>query len=70
MADDKKESGGVMEDVAFVVGGLIILVVIWFLLGGPGRADLKGLFLAPPAPLGTGESYGPQFGEPASSTNQ
>lgn len=71
MADDEKKAGSsVMEDALFVFGGLAVLVVVWYLLGGPGRADLKGLFLAPPAPLGSGEAYGPQFGEPTPTTTQ
>jgi hypothetical protein len=71
MADEeKKPSSSVTEDALFVFGGLAVLVVVWYLLGGPGRADLKGLFLAPPAPLGSGEAYGPQFGEPSTTTLQ
>lgn len=73
MADEKK-SGGPAQDAFFIIGGVVILVVVWFASGGPERADLKGIFLAPPAPLGTGESYGPQVGQPApwspTTTNQ
>lgn len=50
------------EDALFFFGILVVLVVLWFLAGGPGKADLRGLFLAPPAPLGTGDAYGPQVG--------
>ena len=65
MADEKKSGGGPVELALFLFGGLAVLVVLWFVNGGPERADLKGKFLAPPAPLGTGESYGPQIGERA-----
>ena len=61
MADEPKGPGP-MGDLMFVVGGLIVLVVLWYANGGPSRAKLNGLFLAPPAPLGNGESYGPQIG--------
>ena len=74
MADEKKSGGGPVELALLLFGALAVLVVLWFVNGGPERADLKGLFLTPPAPLGTGESYGPQIGEPApwapTSTNQ
>jgi hypothetical protein len=62
-----EEGGGhhPIQDVLFIVGLLLVLIVLWFVNGGPERADLKGIFLEPPPPLGTGESYGPEFGEPA-----
>lgn len=62
MADEKKPAGSPYEILWFmlaVVGGLIFL---WVWQGGPERADLRGIFLAPPPPLGTGEAYGPEFG--------
>lgn len=46
----------------FVFGGFALLVLIWYMTGGPSRADLRGIFLSPPAPLGTGDAYGPQIG--------
>lgn len=63
MAEEKEHNP--MSDVFFVVGALGVLIVLWFATGGPERADLRGIFLAPPAPLDTGEAYGPQVGEPA-----
>jgi len=48
-----------IEMLIFVFGGFAVLVALWLFLGGPKHADLKGLFLAPPPPLGTGKSYGP-----------
>ena len=60
MAEEKGPSA--TEDALFFFGILAVLVVLWFLAGGPGKADLRGLFLAPPAPLGTGDAYGPQVG--------
>ncbi len=51
-----------MGDAFVFLGILAILVALWFMSGGPGKADLRGLFLAPPAPLGSGEAYGPQVG--------
>jgi hypothetical protein len=46
------------------------LVLLWYFAGGPGKADLRGLFLAPPTPLGTGEAYGPTFGDETPTTSQ
>lgn len=50
--------------VFFVVGLLGVLVILWFYNGGPERADLRGIFLAPPPPIDSGDAYGPQLGEP------
>jgi hypothetical protein len=63
MAEEKKHDP--MQDVYFVGGILLILIAVWFFSGGPERADLRGIFLAPPEPLGTGDAYGPEIGEPA-----
>ncbi len=60
MADEPKPD--VMADALWFVGILAVLVALWYFAGGPGKADLRGLFLAPPAPLGSGDAYGPQFG--------
>lgn len=62
MADDPKPRN-VMNDVYFFVGILAVLVLLWYFSGGPSRSDLRGIFLSPPQPLGTGEAYGPQPGE-------
>ena len=61
MADEN--GGGVndMEMLIFVFGGFAVLVALWFFLGGPKHADLRGVFLAPPAPLGGGNAYGQQL---------
>ncbi len=61
MADEPKGPTGV-EDGLLFIGGFILLVIIWYFAGGPGKADLRGLFLAPPPPLGSGDAYGPQLG--------
>ena len=65
MADEeKKEEGHPMQIVLFVVAILGALIVLWYYNGGPSRADLRGIFLAPPAPIGTGDAYGPQLPDP------
>lgn len=65
MAEEKKEGGQSAGQAALSVLGMIaILVILWFANGGPERADLRGIFLAPPAPVGPGNSYGPQVGQP------
>ena len=65
MADEKK-GGGPVEDLFFIVGVIVVLVVLWFATGGPKRADLRGIFLHPPAPLDTGGAYGPTVGNSSS----
>jgi hypothetical protein len=63
--DDKKPAGQTAGQAALSVLGMIaILIILWFANCGPSRADLRGLFLAPPAPVGPGTSYGPQVGQP------
>lgn len=67
----EKEAGhDPMKDLYFVLGGLLILIVLWFFSGGPERADLRGIFLAPPPPLDSGDAYGPQVGGSATSTEE
>jgi len=40
---------------------LILLWFIWFFTGGPQKYESKaGPFLKPPAPIDTGEIYGPK----------
>ena len=61
MADDKPAPHDPMKDVWFVVGVLAVIVFFWVMAGGPGKTDLRGIFLNPPAPVGNGDAYGPQF---------
>ena len=61
MAEEKKGPGPI-GDALFILGILLVLVVLWFASGGASRADLRGIFLHPPAPIDTGGSYGPQIG--------
>ena len=68
MADDEKKGSTPAEDALFFFCALVILVALWYFAGGPGKTDLRGIFLSPPEPLGTGDAYGPQFGVDASST--
>lgn len=63
MAEEKKkaEGGSDFEILWFIFGGLGVLIFIWWWMGGPERADLRGIFLSPPPEVGgTGESYGPE----------
>lgn len=59
---DEPSSGSPWEIVLFVGAILLVLVILWYRNGGPDKADLRGLFLAPPAPIGNGGAYGPQVG--------
>ena len=61
MAEEHKGPGPV-EDLLFIVGIIVVLVVLWFAMGGNKKADIRGIFLHPPAPVGTGGSYGPTIG--------
>ena len=54
---DEPESGGPYEIILFVGGILLVLVLLWYYNGGPDKADLRGLFLAPPMPVGIGDPY-------------
>jgi hypothetical protein len=61
MAD---ENGGGVSDIEmliFVFGGFAVLVALWFWVGGPKHADLRGIFLNPPAPINNGNAYGPEI---------
>ena len=59
---DEPTKGNPAEDAFFFFGALAILIALWYFAGGPGKADLRGIFLAPLQPLGSGDAYGPQFG--------
>lgn len=61
MAD--KEVKGSPLDLLWLVGAALgTLIFFWFASGAYKNADVKGLFLAPPVPVGPGGSYGPQIG--------
>jgi hypothetical protein len=61
MAD--KDTGGsdgsTGNDMMWFLGIVLIVWVIWFVTGGPGRYDKTKPFLKPPSPIDTGETYGP-----------
>jgi hypothetical protein len=56
MADEPK-GGGPMELLWMVLGALALLIALWFYSGAYKNADIKGLFLSPPPPVGPGGSY-------------
>jgi hypothetical protein len=68
MADEEKKGGGFFSEFAMIIVGFVLLIILWFANGGPQRADLRGVFLNPPPPVGQGGAYGPQFGSPSSAT--
>ena len=59
MADENGGGTSDIEMLVFVFGGFAILVALWLWTGGAKHADLRGIFLNPPAPLGPGGAYGP-----------
>jgi hypothetical protein len=61
---DEKEAGSPFQLLWTVLAFMGILIFLWFASGAYKNADIKGLFLAPPPPVGPGGSYGPQLGEP------
>jgi hypothetical protein len=65
MADEPKGPGPV-GDLFFILGLILVLVLVWFAEGGPSHADLRGIFLHPPAPVGPGGAYGPTIGNSSS----
>lgn len=67
MADEPK-GPSVTEEALMFFGAMLILAALWYYAGGPGKTDLRGIFLSPPQPLGTGDAYGPQFGNDATTT--
>jgi hypothetical protein len=63
MADEPKGEDP-MATLLLVLAGMGVLVFLWFASGAYKNADVKGLFIAPPPPVGPGGSYGPQIGQP------
>ena len=59
-----------MGDAIFILGVIGVLIVLWFAQGAHKAADLTGLFLHPPAPVGQGGSYGPTIGTTTTATLQ
>jgi hypothetical protein len=64
MADDKPPAHDPMSDAKFLLVGFALLLILWWANGGPQRADLRGIFLQPPPPVGSGNAYGPQIYSP------
>ncbi len=58
MATDEGSGGGGGSEVIFITLLIIFLMVSWFLSGAAKDADIKGIFLSPPPPLGVGETIG------------
>lgn len=48
MAED--HTSGPYEVVWLVVGILVVLIVLWWVRGGPERANLRSIFLNTPPP--------------------
>ncbi len=59
MAEEKTPPHDAMHDVYWFAGIIIVLVILWYLAGGPSRADLGGILLHAPQPLDNGSAYGP-----------
>lgn len=66
MADEKEKPASYSAwQIVFVFAAIMgLLIYFWYQNGGPQNADLRGVFLAPPAPVGSGDAYGPQPGTP------
>lgn len=64
MADDHKDEGGIPETLIFLVGLLAVLGALWWVRGGPAlNGEGEGIFIAPLPPVGSGETFGPEFNE-------
>lgn len=47
------------SDLKWLAAIVVIIWVVWAFTGGPSRYEAtQGIFLKPPAPLSTGETYG------------
>lgn len=64
MAEEEKKGETAGQAALYVLGVIAFLAILWYANGGASRADLRGIFLAPPAPVGPGNAYGPQAGRP------
>jgi hypothetical protein len=49
---------GAKSDLIFVILVIVALGFVWVFTGGPERARNQGVFIKPPAPLDSGETYG------------
>jgi hypothetical protein len=48
-----------LDDVKWIAGIMLLLWFVWFFTGGPERQSSQGgLFIKPPSPLDSGETYG------------
>ena len=63
MAEEKKGEDP-MKLLLMIIGFMVLLIFVWFASGAYKNADLRGVFLSPPAPVGSGDAYGPQVGKP------
>ena len=70
MADEKPKGAGPMGDVIFILSVIGVLIVLWFAQGAHKAADIKGIFLHPPTPVGQGGSYGPTVGTTTPTSQQ
>ncbi len=73
MADDHKApsgGGSALEEFGVLIGIFLLLFALWVMRGRPNSAEIrKGLFIAPPVPIGNGAVFGPTLGAPTSTTN-
>lgn len=58
---DEPEGPGPIGDLFFIIGVIVVLALVWIAQGAK-YADLRGVFLHPPEPVGQGGAYGPQLG--------
>lgn len=71
MADDHGgEGSGPVGDLIFILSIIGVLIVLWFATGARKAADLKGIFIHPPAPVGEGGAYGPTIGTSSATLQQ
>jgi len=68
MAEEEKPKESPWTPLWFVGGVMAVLIFAWYYSGGPSRADLRGIFLNPPPPVGQGGAYGPEFSGQASTS--
>jgi hypothetical protein len=58
----EKPAGSPWETVWFIGTLIFAIALVWYFNNGASRSSLNGIFIHPPAPVGSGESYGPTLG--------
>ncbi len=68
MAVENHDEFEEIKKTVLMIGGILLLLfILWWMNGGPEKEGIRGLFIKPLPPVGSGEVYGPEFGPPPES---